>query len=500
MYKSRIKAWRLDKKNKAHEVAEILRQQAARRALGKKSSFVIRGRMVDIADVERYATRKGLALDFEPASTAPITVPDLMCFTPPPTPVPVDAPTSMRNVEHFIYSFDAFVRESLQLGLWELGRDVRGFACVLGSEYPTTARDGFFLAIERGVKRYQLGDITQAYRQWRTAFDGLRTLVSARRPSQLLCLIDLFARLAECQAQVAGLLLRYLGDLTSDFERTDPCTSMLQSLSRLQSEDLLDLTSISHDCSRSAFSGYFQRDAFFLLDSETILTPSPSEHPSPVSTHCQPPSQLIELALSWEPSDISALRVARSVLELLNVPHRHDEAEQIAKLYIQRMHEMPYNGVVGGAFSHAYSYLAHIHLQAQNHEQAYHYTKLKVENYFRMLEYRTDLPEDFILSSFELLASLAQELERNEEAEQWWREHEILKRRTDALAESELAALKGQREELPVSLGRQRNVPPEEGEMGQQQNISTSSSSSGHSAWSRMEEVAELNCCRSVRE
>ena len=437
MYKARIKQWGLDKKNKSHEVQEILRQRARRRLLGKKTRATLRGRLVDMADDERYARRKGLALYPEDHSDdGSGSQQDLICFTPPLTPLPIDAPEMLRNTERFLRSFNAFVEDSLQLGLWTLGKDVMGFACIKGIEYPTNARDRFFLSIERGVRRYNLEDMSQAYRQWRVAFNEVQPVVQSRRPSQLLCLVEVIAHLAECNDTVANLLLQYLGDLVNDQCSYDSRLLMLQNLSQLQAGDLAGLTTVSHDCSRDVFSGHFGRKSFFLLDSETILM----ERRNQAEEACGP--QLRDLLLGWKTYGAEALRAARSVMEILMVAERYDDAEQIAWIHIQRVHEMQFDGIVGGALSHAYSYLTHLYLLGHDYEKAYECTLLKVENYFHALEYRTDLPEDFILSSYSLLSSIAQKLGMHEEREKWRLEHEILKRWTDALAENELSNFK----------------------------------------------------------
>jgi len=63
MYKTRIKAWGIDKKNKKGEIGTILRQKAQRDAVGKASKFTLRGRPVDLSDVERYRKRNSISVD-----------------------------------------------------------------------------------------------------------------------------------------------------------------------------------------------------------------------------------------------------------------------------------------------------------------------------------------------------------------------------------------------------------------------------------------------------
>ena len=457
MFKTRIRSWGLHKKNKYHEVRAILRYHTRRKLLGKKSRFVLRGRVVDLADLERYAQRKQLSLNPDDLSSpASPLIQDLNCFTPPSTPLPFDAPVPLRNTEKFLHSFNAFLRDSLQEGLWKLGKDVMGIACIQGVEYLTSARDMFFLSIERGVRRYKLGDISQAYRQWRTAASEMQSLITFRKPSQLLGLVELVAHLAQCKGEVASLLLRYIGHLVKDYDHCDARISMLESLSRLQAEDLADLVTISNDCSRNAFSNHFQRQSFFLLDSETILMASID-----AAEKASGPS-LSSLMWGWETYDFEALRAARSVMEILMNAGRYEEAECITNIHVYRMNHMQYDGTVGAAFSNAYSCLTHLYLMKQDYGQAYQCTRLKVENYFRTLQHRVDLPEDFILSSYSILSFLAQDLGMGKEAASWRHKYKTLKRHTDALADRELLVLKystnaGQQSEYGiVSLNTQR--------------------------------------------
>ena len=64
MYKSRITKWRLDKNCKAREMKAVAWKKVARDAVGKATSFRIRGRSIDIEEVRRYYRRKnGLSLE-----------------------------------------------------------------------------------------------------------------------------------------------------------------------------------------------------------------------------------------------------------------------------------------------------------------------------------------------------------------------------------------------------------------------------------------------------
>lgn len=84
MYKNHINKWGLDKKNKSEEMKAILRKKTERSHLGKKSCFILRGRPVDMVDVERYLKRNRITVgEVMPSGTRrPITPADLRCYTP----------------------------------------------------------------------------------------------------------------------------------------------------------------------------------------------------------------------------------------------------------------------------------------------------------------------------------------------------------------------------------------------------------------------------------
>jgi hypothetical protein len=84
MYKDRIKKWRLDKKNKEGDMLAILRKKTEREAVGKSSSFRVRGQPVTIEEVYHYFKRKKNMRDQE-AYNAP-TPSDVSCRTPSPAP------------------------------------------------------------------------------------------------------------------------------------------------------------------------------------------------------------------------------------------------------------------------------------------------------------------------------------------------------------------------------------------------------------------------------
>lgn len=273
MFKSRIKCWSLDKKNKHSEVQEILRQFAIRKSLGKESVFVLRGRPVDIADVERYARRKRLTVTSnEAAQTSSETIPDLICFTPPPTPLSLHVPILLQNVHCFLNFSNAFVEGSLQSRSWDINHDAIPIVWACDPRYPANVYNGFFSSIKDGIRWYDLGAMTQAYSLWRSAFSQLELSICSSNPSRLICLIQTIAVLAECENDVAALLLRYLGDLVnSDRACSDTRLAMLQSLGRMEVKDLPEITKTFYNCYQEAFYNHFN-GSFFQLGPPEVLS------------------------------------------------------------------------------------------------------------------------------------------------------------------------------------------------------------------------------------
>jgi hypothetical protein len=108
MYKSRITKWKLDKKNKEHEVAVILRKMRQREAIGKASAFRVRKRLVNIDDVLRYFKRKASTQnsEFQAASPDVATPSDISCWTPIPTSTALseNAEAGLSSQDHFHFA------------------------------------------------------------------------------------------------------------------------------------------------------------------------------------------------------------------------------------------------------------------------------------------------------------------------------------------------------------------------------------------------------------
>src|SRR5947209_4730683 len=117
MYQNRLTQWGFEKNNKETEIRAIVRKKSERSAIGKASKFDLRGRPVNLADVERYLRRKGLVTEDIVAvgTSSAQTPPALTCLTPttvprsPATPAGLEIPGRIFGSirDYFLGSFDA---------------------------------------------------------------------------------------------------------------------------------------------------------------------------------------------------------------------------------------------------------------------------------------------------------------------------------------------------------------------------------------------------------
>ena len=122
MYRARIKKWGFDKNNKHDEVLAILHEKFERDRIGKQSSFILRGRPVNMAEVERYNQRNRIALrHIMAARTERQKTPvDLECLTPEPPCRSLSDVSKSGNLERLGHSIRIFCEDCFQDGTRQL--------------------------------------------------------------------------------------------------------------------------------------------------------------------------------------------------------------------------------------------------------------------------------------------------------------------------------------------------------------------------------------------
>lgn len=117
MYKTRIKQWGLDKKNKEKEMRAIVRKKKQLRGHEQSTTFRIRGRPVQYKEVIRYWERKGVRIEDVVGQRGESKTPEAVdCFTPlrPPTMMP----ESMTNSERIFVSIRDYFKGCFETGTW----------------------------------------------------------------------------------------------------------------------------------------------------------------------------------------------------------------------------------------------------------------------------------------------------------------------------------------------------------------------------------------------
>jgi len=133
MYEKRIHAWGLDRKLKQHEVEKILGIRRQRRAQGKDTVFILRGRRVDIQDIDRYVRRKGMSvsqLEERFMNGQSKNCPALEVFSPQSVQPCLAPPALPDSLEHFLREAKDLQLGSLDAGLCRANED--------GIRYPWT--------------------------------------------------------------------------------------------------------------------------------------------------------------------------------------------------------------------------------------------------------------------------------------------------------------------------------------------------------------------------
>jgi hypothetical protein len=107
---------------KSEEMKAILRKKTERSHLGKKSCFILRGRPVDMVDVERYLKRNRITIrDVIPSGTRrPITPADLRCYTPKAVPRSLRSPIVYEMPQQIFDSIKLYLNGSISSWLVDI--------------------------------------------------------------------------------------------------------------------------------------------------------------------------------------------------------------------------------------------------------------------------------------------------------------------------------------------------------------------------------------------
>ena len=117
MYKTHIKQWGLDKKNKEPEMRAIVRKHKQRADQGKRSAIRIRGQIRHFTEIVRYYERKGASIDDIIAQQTAAPTPEAVeIFTP--VPSPILTPPVLAIPEGIFRCIRDYIEGSFESGAW----------------------------------------------------------------------------------------------------------------------------------------------------------------------------------------------------------------------------------------------------------------------------------------------------------------------------------------------------------------------------------------------
>ncbi|KAI9155214.1 hypothetical protein HJFPF1_07791 [Paramyrothecium foliicola] len=216
MFKSRITKWKLDKKLKGEEVLALLFLRRDRERLDKPTEYTIRGRPVDLDNINRYVKRNPslwtrFCADDVPRSQYTLEV---RCHTPPPSPSPsLSPPPELSHTEEVLCLFRDYIDGSLSSGAWDLEFDV---SCTSYS-----ADDRSEELLERVITSFALvnrcmtrGDAISINAILNPAFESLREIISAQSPIFAVRTVCLLWYLDQHhKTNLLGLVIDFLSDM-----------------------------------------------------------------------------------------------------------------------------------------------------------------------------------------------------------------------------------------------------------------------------------------------
>ena len=117
MYKTHIKQWGLDKKNKEPEMRAIVRKHKQRADQGKASAIHVRGQIRTIKEAFHYWERKGVSIDEIIARRTASPTPEAVEFFTP-VPSPILTPQVLAIPECMFRSIRDYIAGSFDSGMW----------------------------------------------------------------------------------------------------------------------------------------------------------------------------------------------------------------------------------------------------------------------------------------------------------------------------------------------------------------------------------------------
>jgi hypothetical protein len=180
MYKNKITAWGLDKKNKRCEAEAILREKRKRDAAGQPCVFIARGFVVDVDDVERFCKRSRISVPFngDAVGDEVSLPPEIQCVPLEPSTRPMDEPSNFSVLRGLFYHIAVHADSCFERGIWKIeSGNVSHFGkhCWAGYQVLSHIQDD----IEAASTLFRRGDYSIGGTFLRSAFRPFDSLVQS---------------------------------------------------------------------------------------------------------------------------------------------------------------------------------------------------------------------------------------------------------------------------------------------------------------------------------
>ena len=179
MYKDRIRKWQIDKKIKSHEMKAIIRKQAQRSRVGKKSLFHLRNSQVPEHKVTRYRKAMKLLSEEQALMLRAETPPGLICYTPPAS--PLTTPEILEIPERIAKLVQDYIDGSFDSGTWIITE----YGDVVGTKGSGNFITRFYDKVWTAMAHFQRGQIGHSWRILRIAMASIEHIVSTEDPGTL---------------------------------------------------------------------------------------------------------------------------------------------------------------------------------------------------------------------------------------------------------------------------------------------------------------------------
>ena len=267
IYKTYISKWKLDKKNKRSEMMAIVHKNRQRADAGKRSVFRVRGKEIDMQEVERYLERAGLSTDDIIAQrSSSVTSPSIECWTPVcsprmtnageedmPVPSSMTTPQTLRGPEIVFRCIRDYISGMCDGGIWRANSKggVFNTKSPRHSEHSALQMsDGFSLALSLlNGGRFQEGRKVLS-----CIMAGVKTILVSDDCYTILALFSMILKTQiSGRLELSTMILRCFSEMaTIVLPGTHP---LRQALSWLSAHKVDQLEEIMTMCHRSASDG-----------------------------------------------------------------------------------------------------------------------------------------------------------------------------------------------------------------------------------------------------